>query len=120
MFMQNRAADPTAVEQISGMINRFNQLTVEVKNIEELQKRKILEIENLKKNMEIELSELRGNLDELRKIIDSATKIKTAVGREFKQIAKTDAFERLSKRIDSQNYEKRISRQELYRKLGQL
>ena len=120
MFMHQASADPTALEQISLMINKYNQLIVEIKSIEELQNKKNSEIEQLKKEMDSELSELRLKSSELKSLVDSATKLKVNVGREFKQIVKTDTFNRLSRRVDALNYEQKISRDELYRTIEQL
>jgi len=105
--------DPTALEQISIMIKKYNQLVLDVQEIETLQVRKNQEIEQLKERMDFEIRDLRDKSRELKLRIEVVTKFRTNVAREFKLLVKKDTFNRLSRRIDSLNYENRISHSEL-------
>lgn len=104
--------DSTAVQQISSMINRHNNLIEDILSLEKLQEKKEMEIQQLKEITANEILDLKLKISDLNKKIDTAVKIKIALGREFKQIVKTDSFNRLSKRIDSLNYEKKLPRDE--------
>lgn len=112
MFMQT-PADPTALEQVSIMIKKYNQLVNDIKELESIHLKRNLEIEKLKEQMNSELSELRLKSNELKMRVEVVTKFRTNVAREFKQIIKKDALNRLSRRIDLADYENRISRNEL-------
>lgn len=112
MFMQT-PADPTALEQVSIMIKKYNQLVNDIKELESIHLKRNLEIEKLKEQMNSELSELRLKSNELKMRVEVVTKFRTNVAREFNQIIKKDALNRLSRRIDLADYENRISRNEL-------
>jgi len=114
MFMPNSEKSPTAVEQISSMISRYNELVEDVRYLEDLQKKKDYELLQLKRQMTFELSELRTRVHEIGILVDKAAKYKVNVGREFKQIIKTDNFNKLSKRIDALDFENKMSRDEFF------
>jgi hypothetical protein len=114
MFLSDTARDPTAIEQISTMIERYNQLIIDIKSIEDLQKRKDYEIEQLKMVADTELAILRNQISEIQLLVDKATRFKTVIGKEFKRVIKVDSFNRLSKRVDNLNFENRLPRQEFY------
>jgi hypothetical protein len=117
MFLQDAYNDPTAIKQISSMIERYNQLLEDIKMVEDLQKSKDDKLNALNSEMTNELSLLRSRVSEIKELVDKTTKYKILVGREFKTIIKTDSFNRLSKRIDNLNFENRMSRAEFYRAL---
>ncbi|MGV8162605.1 MAG: hypothetical protein ACP5N2_04710 [Candidatus Nanoarchaeia archaeon] len=112
MFMPNAMKNPSAVEQISSMIERYNQLVEDIKYLETLQRRKDLEISLLKKQMTSELSELKAKVFDLKELLIKAEKYRNSVGRDFKQIIKTDSLNKLSRRIDIIDFENKMPREE--------
>lgn len=117
MFLSETAKDPSAVQQISSIIERYNQLVNDIKSIEELQKTKEYEINQLNTEMNNELLVLRERVSEIKALVDKTTKYKNFVGKEFKKIIKTESFNRLSRRIDNISFENKLSRDEFYRVL---
>ncbi|MFA6072714.1 MAG: hypothetical protein WC758_01210 [Candidatus Woesearchaeota archaeon] len=116
MFMQNNNqnnySSPSAINQISSMIERYNQLIEEINKLEDLHKIKEIEIKTLKTESETEFILLREKIFEITKLVEQATKYKTIVGSEFKQIIKVDSFNKLKRRIDVLDFENKISRSE--------
>jgi archaellum component FlaC len=117
MFITDTSGDPSAVKQISSIIERYNLLVNDIKSIEDLQKIKDDELKQLNNTMNNELLLLRARVSEIKELVDKTTKYKIFVGREFKQIIKSDSFNRLSRRVDNLNFENRMSRDEFYKAL---
>lgn len=109
---QNNYSSPSAINQISSMIERYNQLIEEINKLEDLHKIKEIEIKTLKTESETEFILLREKIFEITKLVEQATKYKTIVGSEFKQIIKVDSFNKLKRRIDVLDFENKISRSE--------
>ncbi len=120
MFAEDPSKNISIVDQISTMIARYNELAEEAKALEIAQQKRENEVKSFKTEINAELIELRTRLDAIKQLIDVTTKQKMNVGSEFKQIIKQDQFNKLSRRIDSLNYEDKLSRDELYRKVERL
>jgi signal transduction histidine kinase len=117
MFINDAYNDPSALKQISSMIERHNQLVEEINSIESLQKSKEEKIEQLKSDITHELTFLRTRVSDIKELVEKAEKYKLSISKDFKRIIKTDSFNRLSRRIDNLNFENRMSRSEFYRVL---
>ncbi|MGV8168734.1 MAG: hypothetical protein ACP5N3_01630 [Candidatus Nanoarchaeia archaeon] len=111
MFEQDKNS-ASSLEQVSIIINRYNLLVESINNLEIMQNKKELELEQIKRQTDYELEALRLKLAELKLLLDKASKYKASVSRDFKQIIKADSMNKLSRRIDAIDFENKISRDE--------
>jgi hypothetical protein len=116
MFIED-SSNETIAKQISSIIERYNLLVAEIQSIEELQKKKDNDIMQLKTFTDYELRSLGSRINDIKLKIDTLSKIRNFVGKDFKKIARTDSFNRLTRRIDNLNFENRMSRGEFHRVL---
>jgi predicted nucleic acid-binding Zn-ribbon protein len=115
MFMEDPSRNVSIVDQVTALINRYNELAEDVKSLEEAHKKREQEVNLFRAEINNDLQGLRQRLGEVKSLVDRAAKQRLNVGSDFKQIIKRDQFSKLAKRIDSLNFEDKISRDELYR-----
>jgi hypothetical protein len=115
MFEVSAQNSQMVLDQISNLVNRYNEIAADVQNLENLQAKKEIEVKRVKAEFNADIEELKRQLAELKELVSKATRYKMNVGSDFKQIIKKDSFNKLSKRIDALNYENNISRDELYK-----
>jgi hypothetical protein len=116
MFIED-SSNETIAKQISSIIERYNVLVQEIQSIEDLQKKKDNDLLQLKTFTDYELGSLKSRITDIKLSLELLSKIKNFVGKDFKKIARTDSFNRVSRRIDNLNFENRMSRGEFYRVL---
>lgn len=104
-------------EKIDSLTERYNEL---VKNIRKMGNAQIIrefDTDNLKKQIEAEISRLREIAHKLEKDIQRTEKEKRDVTSEFKTIVKKDQYKKLQNRIDRKDFENRVTKDQFVRDL---
>ncbi len=105
-------------DQTSMILHRYNKLAeLEEKIQKDLIKRNDT-LNKHKSDVAKDVSYLKEETDKLKEKVRELQKLQRNVAKHFKEIIKKDKFYRLEKRIDSQNYEELVSREEFLRMIS--